>query len=352
MQKLIQRPAGAVEVKFDSKQLSGQYCLTPFISISIGTDGQVGLCNCDAWMPTKIGNILESTLEELLSSELARRIRGTIIDGTYQYCNEQTCGVLRNNGLNLEHTLPQAVAWQIKDAGRFIIPYEIYLAGDLTCNLSCPSCRTRVIKVDAEEIEKQNKIGEKLRQNLLSRPTKEPITLTLSTSGELFASPMLLRFLSGIAKHDFPNLKLNIQTNGLLCEKNWHRLNELQDSVVKITVTIDACQPDTYEKLRRGGKWDDIVAAMQWLKNKRQENHMRLHTRMVVQKDNYMEIEDFYNFSKQFNATRVEYSRISDWGTYKNFQDIDVLNPQHADYPKAKAMLDRVLEKRDAVSWG
>lgn len=303
-------------------------------------------------MPTKIGNILESTLEDLLSSELACRIRGSIINGTYQYCNEKTCGILRNNGLNTADTLSPAVAWQIQDPKRFIVPYEIFLAGDLTCNLSCPSCRTQVIKIDKTQIEKQNQIGEKLRQNLFSKPTNEPINLTLSTSGELFASPMLLRFLSCITKTDFPNLRLNIQTNGLLCEKNWHRLNELQDSVNKITVTIDACQPDTYEKLRRGGKWDDIVASMKWLKIKKQQNHMRLHTRMVVQNDNHMQIEDFYNFSKGFDADQVEYARITDWATYQNFQDIDVLSPDHPNSIVAMAMLDRVLENHDALSWG
>lgn len=338
---------------FPIKQFS-KYCITPFVSIAVDTKGEVSLCGCTGWMPTTIGNLFESSLTDLLSSQLSVDIRQSVIDGTYQYCNEKTCGVIRNDLLNSYDTLPKQVQWQLEDPQRFVIPQEIWLAGDLTCNLSCPSCRTVVIKNSQEFNSVQEKLGVTLKQTLLTTPTSQPINITLSTSGELFASPMLLRFVSSIRKDDFPNLTLCIQTNGLLAPDNWHKLNELQHSVKKIMVTVDSPQPSTYEKLRRGGKWKDIVRALEWFEQQKNHSSMLFHTRMVVQRDNINQLEEFYYFSKKFNVDAVEYARITDWNTYSSqeFDDIDVLNPTHPQYQHAKNQLDLVCRHSDVLSWG
>jgi hypothetical protein len=173
------------------------------VSIAIDINGDVVLCGCLGWMPTTIGNLFQTTLQDLLQSALAQDIRQSIIDGSYEYCNEKTCGIINNNQLNSIDTVPINVVPLLKDSKEFILPYEIVIAGDLTCNLSCPSCRTRVIKQSPDQIEKQQQLGKILSQNIFTTPTDQKINLTLSTSGELFASTMLLNFVSSI---DFDKL--------------------------------------------------------------------------------------------------------------------------------------------------
>jgi sulfatase maturation enzyme AslB (radical SAM superfamily) len=193
-----------------------------------------------------------------------------------------------------------------------------------------------------------------LKNNLFAIPTQQEINLMLSTSGELFASNMLMTFVSSISAQDFPNVFLNIQTNGLLCQKNWHRLGALGDRVKKITVTIDAAEAETYERLRRGGQWDQIQAAMTWLSEKKQSNGMKLHTRIVVQKDNCTQLKDFYDMSQRFQADTVEYARIHDWGVMSSdqFRQIDVLDPAHLDYANATQQLDQVKNLHNVFTWG
>ncbi len=283
---------------------------------------------------------------------MAQTIRQSIIDGSYDYCNEKQCGIIRHNQLNDRDNLPPKVHWQIEDSNRFITPYEIVLAGDITCNLSCPSCRTSVIKSNDEFKEKQEQLGDIMRKHLFSKPTNDKINLTVSTSGEVFASPMLLRFISNINANDFPNLTLTLQTNGLLAPKFWHKLNNMQNKVNKTTVTVDAARPETYKKLRRGGAWKDIVAALSWFKNKKHETGMKFHTRIVVQRDNIDQLDEFYHFSKQFDVDIVEYGRIGDWHTMDNFHEIDVLDSSHPKYREARQAMDQVLQYQDAMAWG
>jgi len=302
-------------------------------------------------MPTQVGNIFENTIESILSNSLSRDIRNSISSGTYEYCNEKTCGIINQNQLQTIDNIPAEVKPLIEDSSKFIMPHEIVIAGDIVCNLSCPSCRTHVIKPDKDKKLKYIELGQKLKQNLFSIPTDKKIRLLVSTSGEVFSSPMLLSFLSSISIDDFPNLELLLQTNGLLAEKNWHRLGDMQKNVSAITVTVDAARKDTYEKLRRGGQWKNIQRSLQWLSNKKQQSNMQLNLRMVVQLDNYHEVVEFYNMAKEFGVDRIEYVRISNWSTFSpvEFAKIDVFNNQHPEYKQAQDLIDSI--KQDPAVW-
>ena len=197
--------------QFKKKNFIDKICLSPFVSVEISLYGQVSLCGCYNWMPAKIGNIYEQSLQDILDSPLAVQIRQSIIDGTYVFCNESTCGIIRNDLLNDIDNLPDSVAWQIEHPSRFQMPNEITLSGDLTCNLSCPSCRTKVIKLSDQEQKMQMQYVDILKNNIFSNPTDQEISLTVSTSGELFASNFLLSFLRQIPLQNFPNLYLNHQ---------------------------------------------------------------------------------------------------------------------------------------------
>jgi len=344
----------ALPITFPEKNLSGKICLSPFRVVKIDLDGTVRLCGCTGWMPTSIGNVYDNPLTELLSSEIARKIRQSIIDGSYIFCNQDTCGVMRNNQLNTVDNMPDEVRWQIQDASRYLMPNELYISGDLTCNLSCPSCRTKIIKLSAQQIKEKEKYISILKNNIFSNSTDQEINLHVSSTGELFASSNLLSLIGGISAEDFPNLKLCIVTNGLLAEQNWTKLGDLQNRVRQICVTIDAAQADTYEKLRRGGTWSKIMESMTWLQQKKKQNNMELYTRMVVQKDNYKEVEDFYKLSLSFDADRIEYARVSDWNTMsqQQFTEIDVLNPDHPLHQDALYYWSRIKDFPNVLSWG
>jgi sulfatase maturation enzyme AslB (radical SAM superfamily) len=239
--------------------------------------------------------------------------------------------------------VPDNVIPLLENSKKFILPYEIVIAGDMTCNLSCPSCRTHVIKQAPAQIQKEKQLGTILSQNIFTTPTDQKINLVLSTSGELFASSMLLSFVSSIDFDKFPNVTLKVQTNGLLCKQNWHKLGSAQDRVEHLTVTVDAACAKTYEVLRRGGTWKQLVTAMKFLSNKKKLTGMAFNTRMVVQQQNYQEILEFYNFSMEYGADRVEFVRLTNWGTYgANFLTQDVLDCNHAEFSQAQEMIKQV----------
>ena len=242
-----------------------------------------------------------------------------------------------NNGLNDIDSVPPNVKWMIQDAARYQMPYEIMLAIDQTCNLSCPSCRTEVIKINPDQQERQESIGKIIYNNIFSKPTDQKIHLVTNGSGEIFGSIMLLSFLSKIQLADLPNLSLSLHTNGLLAEKAWHKIEHLHSAIADITVSVDAATADTYEKVRRGGKWKDINQSLKFLQNKKNELGFKLNARMIVQQSNYREIVDFYNMCMDYEIDRVEYSRLVSWGTWSHeeFKNHDVFDAAHPEKPIA-----------------
>lgn len=337
---------------FPAQDLKGKYCLSPFVQVNIDRFG-VGMCGCRSWQPTIIGNIFENSLEELLANSTAQAIRKSIIDGTYTYCHPTRCGILRSGELNSYELLPPEVKHNIEDPTRFSMPHHIVIALDQTCNLFCPSCRHSIIKNSEETQQEQQELAKRLTKNLFSTPTDQRIELTLDTSGEVFASPMLLDFLSNISSKDFPNLEVDILSNGLLAPDRWHRLGDMQKHVKRITISYDSPDPLTYEKLRRGGKWDNLVKSLTWLKDKKKENGMQYKVRMVVQRDNYQQMQQFYDFSQQFDVDEVQFQRIINWGTFTNeqFLEVDVFDETNECYNDAIECLKKVNHLPNSVFW-
>jgi wyosine [tRNA(Phe)-imidazoG37] synthetase (radical SAM superfamily) len=338
--------------RFPKKNLRNKICWQPFKSVEIGLSGAVSMCPCANWMPTTIGNIHDNSLYDLLSSDLAKSIRRSILDGSYEFCNEQTCGVLQNDQLADLHTIEDKST--LYDDNHLLWPSEITVGIDSVCNLSCPSCRTGVIKPLPEEKDAFKAVAQHLSKQIFSKSSAQPMHLRISTSGEVFASPMLMEFLANISTNDFPNLKLILQTNGLLIPKNWSRLGDLQHRVKDVTVTIDAANSATYEKLRRGGLWTELLTAMDWLKTHKNIFGYSLTTRMVVQVDNYREIPDFYHFSKHYDVDLVEYARIANWGTFtpEQFKQIDVLDPSHEYHRHASELQNQIQKLSDVFVYG
>jgi MoaA/NifB/PqqE/SkfB family radical SAM enzyme len=118
-----------VEDNRQTKYLKSRFCPNPFERFEISDKGEVFVC-CPSYLPKSIGNIYDSSVEEIWNSEAASEIRASILDGTFKYCSRTFCGDIASMSLppKQETSLPP-------------MPPKIHLSYDPACNLSCPSCR-------------------------------------------------------------------------------------------------------------------------------------------------------------------------------------------------------------------
>lgn len=307
-------------------------CPRPFDTLTIDTNGNCYACECSGWLPIPVGNIQINEIHQILKSDKLETIQETIRDGTFRYCNGKKCSYLLDprHKKNWPITVPEK---KIKN---------LRLGIDNSCNLSCPSCRNKIIfEKRGNRLRARKKMIDAVIRYIDTLDHK--VTVHLGSDGDPFASLVYRYFLKNCPKNH--NLEFSIQTNGLLFEKMYNKNKWFFDRCKTIGLSIDGCSKNVYEKLRRGGKFDILKNNLEFIKHIKQYHNFMLIFHNVIQVDNYHEMESYINFAKSYLADRVYFNRIVDWGTYENFASRDVANKDHELHSDFQAMLLHIKTK-------
>ncbi|MFZ1008139.1 MAG: SPASM domain-containing protein, partial [Candidatus Sulfotelmatobacter sp.] len=293
----------------DNAYLRQFVCPLPFERFDIGPDGQVLVC-CGHWLPTHIGNFMTQPLQDVLNSPTAKAIRQSVTDGSYKYCNHLECGTMAQDTLPRRDELQNPRTRKAVATKNYELDGvdEIMFAFDQTCNLSCPSCRAHVITEKASQsVEKARAVEQKLLPLLPSLRT-----LHINPAGELFGSKPSRRLLELINDERCPNLSLDIISNGtLFSREEWNKFPGIHKKVHSVRISIDAATKETFEKLRRLGKFDVFVKNMRFLHELRLSGELpQLKFSFTYQLDNFREMKSFINFCAEMGADFAIFERL------------------------------------------
>jgi len=277
-------------------------CKYPWNSITVDHLGRVFICRCDGWLPFPVGHVSDFlSLDDVFNSVEAKKIQQSISDKTYEFCATDVCNLLT-------HLDDDCV--------------DLNLTIDTSCNLSCPSCRERLIFIndDAILMEKMSWI-EKIS---IWVDQSDKIINVRYGGGDPFASLLYKKTFNLFAKNS--NVKFDLMTNGLLIKNNIQYISNIFDRS-KFKISIDAANKETYEKIRRGGKWEQLLENLDYLKF----NNKKSEAIFVIQIDNFKEIPAFIDFCKEYKMI-PSFSLLQDWGTWNNFKEHCVHIPESPYY--------------------
>jgi MoaA/NifB/PqqE/SkfB family radical SAM enzyme len=315
------------------------FCSKPFRWFEVTQVNEIGevyMC-CPSWLDTSIGNLKYQSVEEVWNGKKAQELRRSILEGSFKYCNHSLCPFL--------HTISEPVqkVEDVRDEDLklviekelVILPYgprEINCSYDKSCNLSCPSCRTKII------IEKKHKkqILE-IQRKIHNEALKGAQLLYITGSGDPFGSPFFRKWLQTMKREDMPRLKrLHIHTNAQLwTPKMWKTIpEEIQQMVKTAEISIDAASSEAYSINRRGGSFKKLLENLEFISTLHESIPMEwVGISMVVQENNFREMPDFVRLGKRFNFG-VYFSKLVDWGTYpeEEFYRRAVHVPAHPKY--------------------
>jgi radical SAM protein with 4Fe4S-binding SPASM domain len=288
------------------------YCTRPFEWFAVLDNGDVSPC-CPPWIDGyRIGNLYEQSVDEVWNGEKAQDFRRSILDGSFEYCNSLSCPFLQSKTdsvltLHQIEGINPLVHDDIKNEKTKLEhgPRVISCEYDRSCNLACPSCRRDLIMVFGE---KRNKILE-LQDKIISEAMPSARHLTVTGSGDAFASPIFRKLLQRLSKENAPNLgEILILTNGLLIKKYWETLSEFsRENINSISISIDAATEETYVVNRKGGKWSQLLENLEFVQKLKQSDQIDgFAMSMVVQENNFMEIKDFVLLAEKYGAGLVQ----------------------------------------------
>lgn len=331
----------------------GRFCSHPFERLESQTEGRALFC-CPAWLPSPIGDL--ETVEDggVWNSSTAQDIRASIHDGSYRYCSRMHCPLLTADNLPKTSDLKDARLKDIAENKRVVLadgPQRMSLSHDRSCQLSCPSCRTKTIMARSDEAATMNAMAERAILPLLKGARKVVVT----GAGDGLASKHYRWLLAQLDRRRYPELRVTLQTNGLLLKKHWDDL-DLEGRVSECLVSLDAVEPETYAVLRRGGAFEDLYDNLLFLSDLRRDGRVqRVRLDFVTQAMNFRQMPEAAALMRRLGFDGVKFQMIRSWGTYapEEFARHHIGSPQHPEYPAFLATLeDRRLGGEDVEFYG
>ncbi len=346
------------------------FCPYPWTHVQIWKDLSVGLCPCPSWLPVSAGTLDERTsLNEVFNSSVARKVRHSILDGSFRFCDHERCHflqlgnlpkkkeILQSGSLIWNHTQTadrkfRQIIRQKKVAG--FTPNFHNLSFDDSCNLSCPSCRKDFHKLDpsSPEFRKKHLVQQKLLQHFREIPADSWGILSVSGVGDPFASEIYMNMLEQLDGSSLPQVKINLQTNGLLfTPHNWERLRHVHANINDIIVSCDAASAATYAKVRRGGSWQQLMKNLGFIaelkKTKLFNGQFRLD--FVVQQKNYKEMIPFVKIANELEVDTIVFHAIQhsffeiEYDNWETYTQEAVWRPEHSEYALFRKILEHPL---------
>jgi len=332
-------------------------CAAPFTSLEIH-DSRRFLC-CASWLLEYLPE--DSKPIPAWESEQANKIRDSILDGSYKYCDSNQCPYLheletKGRGGRLspplyhKNELPQSLKDKIEEHinGGVESPEVVQFSFDRSCNLHCPSCRLTMEIADSKKIKK---VKQDI-QDIEDAYGKYIKVLYITGSGDPFISVGFRDFLRNFDKSKWPSLnRIHLHTNATYWTKEmWDSMKKVWPYVKSCEISIDAGTKDTYEnKTRLGGDWNILIDNLKFISTI--DSLDRIKTSFVVQKHNYKEMKTFYNLMNSIFSKNliVYYGKINNWGTFSDEEYMthkvwDESHPEHEDF--LKELNDLIPAKR------
>ena len=266
-----------------------------------------------------LGNLRDNTMSEVYNSEAAKRFRQTLIEGTYDYCNEENCPYMANNILESQLV-------EIEKIPEY--PEIVSLAYDRRCNYHCTCCISRCD--DKMDPVVQEKVEREIRAAL-------PYVKTFSANGlgEFFVSDSMMELVSEWKPEEIEGAKFELETNGsLLNEKNWKKVENIGDADLSVTLTVHSFEEAAYQYLSGTKmKISQMEENLRFVKKLREEGKINfLEIAMVMQERNFRTLPDFIDRClNEFGADKVRVRRfLPEKAMDENIEwFFDIRNPLH-----------------------
>ena len=325
-------------------------CPFPFSSIEIHADGRVFTC-CEQWLKPGmcLGNIKDDdSLAEIFNSRKAQNFRLELRRGNYKGACMDECPKLqeyREKGFFTGGSwkpLSDKLAREINEGGEVSgFDFEcVSMAADPRCNLRCVMCRVHnIFELPKESIGAARAIEEIKPYLHLVREIK------FSGEGEPFFIPEIRDFLFNFPQEKYPQLGFVILTNGLLLNRKvLERISHLDISA--IIVSMDGATKETYESIRRNGKWELLMDNLEAISERLPRGEIGCFSiTMTVMRENIDEMMEFYRLAKRLGCPYVTFQRM-----YGDLHENIFELPEPQSLLKLKKVLDSPAMNSDYVN--
>jgi radical SAM protein with 4Fe4S-binding SPASM domain len=197
-------------------------------------------------------------------------------------------------------------------------PFEILIQTTNLCNASCVMCP--VSSAQREDVEY---MSDDLFAKIIDEVARESwlAFVYLHLQNEPLTDPMIFKKVKMIKQRDHGRITAQIITNGsLLTAKKIEELKE--SSVDMIVISLDAVTKETFEKIRKGLRYEVVIGHIEALLAAGWRE--RLWVSFVVQRQNAHELKEFLRQWKSKGVRPLVSSLVNRSGDLQGYQDLRV----------------------------
>lgn len=289
-----------------------------------------------------LGNLRDNTMSEVYNSEAALEFRRSLIEGTYDYCNEENCPYMANNILDSQLI-------EIDEIPEY--PEIVSLAYDRRCNYHCTCCISRC------DDKMDSKIQEKI-ENEIRKTLPHVKVFSANGLGEFFVSDSMLKLVSEWNPKEIEHAKFEMETNGsLFNQKNWEKIKNIGEADLSVTITVHSFDEAAYQYLSGTSiKISQIEDNLRFVKSLRKQEKINfLEIALVAQERNFRTLPTFIRRClDEFGADRVRVRRfLPEKAMDENIEwFFDVRNPLHPYHKEyLKVMEDPIFQDPRVFKW-
>ncbi len=313
-------------------------CNTMHNHLEIIHDGNTRCC-CTTFVCQDLDNMMKNSLEEVWHSNRHKVMCLSAENRTYSFCDTSMCPLFVAKE---KKDMCEGMEREYKKMEKF--PHTLALGYDATCNLSCVTCRTGPYVARGKEFEEVTAISEKIKKIYIPHCK----FLILAGDGEVFLSPAYKDIYQD--KNCDPEY-IRLLSNGMLFhEENWKEFIRNKTGKIMLTVSIDAAKKETYEKIRKNGRFDVLQKNMEFASQLRKSGALQyFRINFVVQRENYQEMPAFTGWGERLGVDEVFFTKILNWGTYSE-EEFEKISMMEKDGITPKPELQAVMELPDMKS--
>lgn len=303
----------------------------PFEYAQVDAEGQFFIC-CPLSLRKPVGNLGKGRFMELWNSRTAKKIRMSILDGSFRFCKLDYCGFFKRGVLQGQDEIKEPYFRKIIEQKIINLdrgPSTINMSYDKSCNLSCLSCRNERILPEKNELQKTYELHEEVfgpHVNNIKR-------YIMSGSGDPFASKLFLNILRNFDAYSSSQTRIQLSTNGLLLDQRmWKSI--CNRAIDWVDVSIDAATPETY-RINRGGSFDKLLKNLEFLGSLKKNGDIKILTiHFVIQENNFREMKQFVELGLKNDCTIINFKQLINWGTYSRmeYKRRAIQYPEHSEH--------------------
>lgn len=259
------------------------FCIMPFVNIILEPGGDIGFCRHKGTEYT-LGNIKENTIEEIWNGEKVKEWRREFLTGDIKICSSE----LKSRHCNQCPQLNTMQEYVTLDEEQAFPPLRLTANLNGMCNLECQMCH--VWKLPNGFYTEEN----------FWKPGRETIFPFVKEIDMLSGEPLIqhdtFKLIEEVSKVN-PECLWSITTNA-----HWKLSTKISDALDKIKiknliVSVDSFETETYAKIRKKGRLETVLRALDDLKVYEKQRlskgmtALNMNLNFLIQKDNWKEVK-------------------------------------------------------------